>query len=131
MLVFAIPQLQVGRNEFLNNFRDLRSRECRTDDATTAALLRAIDHADTHRAVLAERAFCRALGGTCHSPVAALARIERDVVAFSCEILSEDGGEHLAECVRFPVGDLGSPAGLARRMLANAPPSIRRLFEGG
>ena len=105
--------------------------ECRTDDATTAALLRAIDHADTHRAVLAERAFCRALGGTCHSPVAALARIERDVVAFSCEILSEDGGEHLAECVRFPVGDLESPAGLARRMLANAPPSIRRLFEGG
>ena len=56
--------------------------ECRTDDATTAALLRAIDHADTHRAVLAERAFCRALGGTCHSPVAAYARIEGDEIAF-------------------------------------------------
>ena len=36
--------------------------------------------ADTHQAVLAERAFCRALGGTCHSPVAAHARVdgERD-----------------------------------------------------
>jgi len=104
--------------------------ECRADDATTAALLKAIDHVDTHQAVLAERAFCRALGGTCHSPVAAFARVEGEAIAFSCEILSEDGIEHLAECMRFPVRDLEAPAGLARRMLANAPPSIRRLFEG-
>ena len=104
--------------------------ECRANDATTAALLKAIDHVGTHQAVLAERAFCLALGGTCHSPVAALARVEGEVVAFSCEILSEDGIERLAECTRFPVRDLEAPAGLARNMLANAPPSIRRLFEG-
>jgi hydroxymethylbilane synthase len=104
--------------------------ECRTDDATTAALLEAIDHVETHLAVLAERAFCRALGGTCHSPVAALARVEGGEVAFACEILSGDGSERLAETARFPVGDVDMPAALARRMLAKAPPAIRHLFEG-
>lgn len=104
--------------------------ECRTDDVATAALLRAIDHADTHHAILAERAFCRALGGTCHSPVAALARVAGGEIAFSCELLSEDGSEHVVETARFPVGDLDAPAALAGRMLAQAPSSIRRLFEG-
>ena len=104
--------------------------ECRADDAMTASLLGAIDHRATHQAVLAERAFCLALGGTCHSPVAAYARVEGEEIAFVCEILSEDGGERVAEAARFPVGDLETPAELARAMLAKAPPSIRRLFEG-
>jgi len=38
--------------------------ECRSDDARVIALLKPIDHGDTHAAVLAERAFTRALGGT-------------------------------------------------------------------
>jgi hydroxymethylbilane synthase len=102
--------------------------ECRADDTATAELLKAIDDVVTHRAVLAERAFCRALGGTCHSPVAAYARIEGKEVVFACEILSEDGRDRVAEQARFAVGDLETPAGLARRMLAEAPESIRRLF---
>jgi hydroxymethylbilane synthase len=105
--------------------------ECRSDDAATAALLQAIDHADTHLAVLAERAFTRALGGTCHSPIAASARIDGGEIDFACELLSEDGGEHLARTTRFPVGDYDAPVQLARQMLAEAPASIRRLFEGG
>jgi hydroxymethylbilane synthase len=78
--------------------------ECRAGDAPTAALLRAIDHVETHQAVLAERAFCLALGGTCHSPVAAFARVQGREITFSCEILSEDGSEHLIEHARFPLG---------------------------
>jgi hydroxymethylbilane synthase len=54
--------------------------ECRANDVITSALLKAIDHSDTHQAVLAERAFCRALGGTCHSPVAAYARTEGEQI---------------------------------------------------
>ena len=103
--------------------------ECRTDDATTAALLQAIDHDETHQAVLAERAFTRGLGGTCHSPVAAHARVDGEMIDFACEILSEDGSSHVAEKARFAVGDLEAPAALARRMIASAPDSIRRLFE--
>jgi hydroxymethylbilane synthase len=104
--------------------------ECRSNDAMTAALLKAIDHAATSAAVLAERAFCRALGGTCHSPVAAYARVEGNQIAFACEILSEDGRERVAETARFGVGDLETPAALAGKMLTVSPPSIRRLFEG-
>jgi hydroxymethylbilane synthase len=103
--------------------------ECRANDSAAADLLKAIDHLDTHQAVLAERAFCLALGGTCHSPVAALATIDGGSIHFSCEILSEDGAERISETARFAVGDLGAPAALARRMLAEAPPTIRRLFE--
>ena len=104
--------------------------ECRSDDVTTAALLAAIDHRATHDAVLVERAFCKALGGTCHSPVAAYARVDGPAVDFTCEILSEDGSDHVAECGRFPVGDLEAPAAMARRLLASAPTSIKRLFGG-
>jgi hydroxymethylbilane synthase len=103
--------------------------ECRSDDATTSALIAAIDDAATHAAVLAERAFTRALGGTCHSPVAALARIEGDEIAFSGEIFSADGQERVGSTARFPVGDLDAPAALARRMMAEAPEAIRILFE--
>jgi len=103
--------------------------ECRSDDAMTSALIAAIDDAETHCAVLVERAFTRALGGTCHSPVAALARIDGVEIAFAGEIFSADGSEHLAAEARFAVGDLEAPAALARRMMAEAHPSIRILFE--
>ncbi|MDQ3144229.1 MAG: hydroxymethylbilane synthase [Pseudomonadota bacterium] len=105
--------------------------ECRADDARTIALLDSIDHEATSVAVAAERAFTRALGGTCHSPVAALARIDGGQIVFRCEILSEDGSEHIADRAGFAIGDLDAPAALARSMLARAPISIRRLFEGG
>jgi hydroxymethylbilane synthase len=105
--------------------------ECRTDDIAVAALLKAIDHHDTHQAVLAERAFCRALGGTCHSPVAAYASLDSGQIRFSCEILSDDGRERVAEQVNFAIADFEAPADLARAMLATAPSSIRNLFEGG
>jgi hydroxymethylbilane synthase len=104
--------------------------ECRADDARTIALLAAIDHPATSAAVAAERAFTLALGGTCHSPIAALALVDGDMIDFRCEILSEDGAEHVADKARFAVGDLDAPAALAESMLARAPQSIRRLFEG-
>jgi len=104
--------------------------ECRSSDPRTAALLRAIDHADTFAEVAAERAFTLALGGTCHSPIAALARLDDGEIAFRCEILSEDGADRLGERARFAVGDLAAPAALARSMLEAAPATIRRLFGG-
>ena len=103
--------------------------ECRADDARTLALLAAINHAETSAAVLAERAFTLALGGTCHSPIAALARVDGGMIDFRCEVLSEDGAEHVGDRAQFAVGDRDAPAALARAMLARAPESIRRLFE--
>jgi hydroxymethylbilane synthase len=103
--------------------------ECRTDDARVIALLGAIDHAETSAAVAVERAFTLALGGTCHSPVAALALVEGGAIDFRCELFSADGADHVRECARFVLGDLDSPAALAKAMLARAPDSIRSLFE--
>lgn len=104
--------------------------ECRTDDVMTAELLRAIDDKITHDAVTAERAFTLALGGTCHSPVAALAEIDGDRLTLAVEVLSEDGREHLTDERSFNRDDLFGPAELGRELLARAPQSIRRLFEG-
>ncbi|HYD12848.1 MAG TPA: hydroxymethylbilane synthase [Allosphingosinicella sp.] len=79
-------------------------------------LLERIDHRPTHEAVNAERAFLAALGGNCHSAVAALAT--GGVV--QAEILSADGREvHAGE---------GEPAELARRLLEAASPALRASF---
>ncbi|KGM54373.1 porphobilinogen deaminase [Lysobacter arseniciresistens ZS79] len=50
--------------------------ECRDDDPATLALFAALDHAPTRRCVEAERAMNRALHGSCHVPVAALATLD-------------------------------------------------------
>src|SRR5690606_25315839 len=50
--------------------------ECRDGDAATVRLLAALDDAPTRRCVEAERAMNRALHGSCHVPVAALARLD-------------------------------------------------------
>ncbi|MEO6247879.1 MAG: hydroxymethylbilane synthase [Sphingomicrobium sp.] len=105
--------------------------ECRRDDNSMRRIVAVISHRPTFDAVLAERAFTRALGGNCHSPVAALATIERDgQVWLRAEILSEDGRERVVDEARFAADSLASPAALARAMLARAPEAIGRLFEG-
>jgi hydroxymethylbilane synthase len=50
--------------------------ECREGDAAVQALCAALDDPSTHARAAAERAMNRALHGSCHVPVAALARLE-------------------------------------------------------
>jgi hydroxymethylbilane synthase len=101
--------------------------ECRADDAAVLALLAAIDHAPTHRAVAAERAFLAALGGDCRSPVAAHAHWRDDgTLRLDAEIFSEDGADHAAG--HSIIADEGAAGALARRLLDEAPDSVRRLF---
>jgi hydroxymethylbilane synthase len=103
--------------------------ECRADDTDCMQLLKLLDDAGSRAAVMAERAFARALGGSCHSPVAALATVERTQVRFRCEILSPDGKERVRGEAEFSCGDEESPAKLAREMLKRAPESVRSYFE--
>lgn len=101
--------------------------ECRADDAPVLALLAAIDHAPTHGAVAAERAFLAALGGDCRSPVAAHAHWRDDgTLRLDAEIFSGDGADHAAGHVL--VAGSGTAEALARRLLAEAPETVRRLF---
>jgi len=101
--------------------------ECRADDSELRGLLAAIDHLATHSAVRIERAFTRALGGTCHSPVAALAEIMPDGIRLRAEILSGDGAERIAE--ERIVEREEQAADLARDMLGRASAATRALFE--
>jgi hydroxymethylbilane synthase len=78
--------------------------------------------------VLAERAFVGALGGNCHSPVAAFAEVVDGKVRFRAQILSENGRDQVREDVTFECGDRDTPRQLAKSMLDRAPESIRSLF---
>ncbi|GLR46721.1 hydroxymethylbilane synthase [Sphingomonas astaxanthinifaciens] len=104
--------------------------ECRADDGETRALLAAIDHRDTHRAVLAERALARGVGGSCHSPVAALAVIEGDGgLWLRAELLSSDGAQQVQGEIRAGEGDEEAAGlALAAELLDRAPPEVRMLF---
>jgi hydroxymethylbilane synthase len=105
--------------------------ECRADDAVTQTFLTIIDDHTTHTLISAERAFTAALGGSCHSPVAAYAEIVDGKIRFRAQLLSENGREDVREDVTFECADLDTPTQLARAMLDKAPDSIRSLFSAG
>jgi hydroxymethylbilane synthase len=94
-----------------------------------APLLDAVNDAATYDCVIAERALLAALGGNCHSPIAALARINGDQIILSAEILSSDGSERRADSLAFGRSDTGAPARLAARLLDAASPELVALFQ--
>jgi hydroxymethylbilane synthase len=102
--------------------------ECRAADDRAQTLLAAIGDADTERCVLAERAVLLALGGSCHSPIAALARVSGDDLHLRAQILSEDGGEQVNEEAILPGSNTESAGALGKRLLACASPALRALF---
>lgn len=56
-----------------------------------ARFVSALDHADSHWEVIAERALLRALGGSCQVPVGALARVTGENLTMTAVVLSPDG----------------------------------------
>ena len=93
-------------------------------------LIEAIDHDETHACVLAERRLLEGLGGSCRSPVAALARLEGGDIRLKAEILSGDGRDCRDLDSSFPAEDLDAPLRLARELLRTAAPALRALFAG-
>lgn len=68
--------------------------QCRVDDQATLDLLAALGDVQTRKAVTAERAFLRGLGGGCAVPVAAYAEMTSDplpVISLTGLVISEDG----------------------------------------
>lgn len=103
--------------------------ECRADDAVTRGLLGAIGDPVTFACVAAERALLAALGGTCHSPVAALACMDVGAVRLRAELLLPDGSDHVEGSTVLRPGDTGPPAVLAAELLGRAAPALRALFQ--
>ena len=77
---------------------------------------------------MAERAFTRALGATCHSPVAAFCVLEDGDLRMRAQLFSEDGSEMVEDRAVFDCGDHEDARGPCAPLLAAAPESIRRLF---
>lgn len=69
--------------------------ECRVDDARAQHMLSAIHHQETGHRVLCERAFLRALDGSCETPIAALSVVDGAEIHLRGEILRPDGSQSL------------------------------------
>jgi hydroxymethylbilane synthase len=93
-----------------------------------AVFLQAVNHPATFTAVTAERAFLEALGGNCHSPVAAHATCNADTITLRGEILSEDGSERHSGILEFASDDHEGPARLAHALLEKSSDRLRHLF---
>lgn len=100
--------------------------EVRADDDSARTMVAAIDHDDTRRCVIAERALLAALNADCHSPVAAHAELRADRLHLAAELLSEDGAEHISGRIEGEGPEIA--ATLARDLLQRAPPSVRSRF---
>jgi hydroxymethylbilane synthase len=104
--------------------------ETLSDNDAMLALLATISDADTFDCVMAERAVLVGLGGTCHSPIAAMARLEDGQIHLRAEILSADGRESVEDETRIARGDTAAADTLGRGLLGRASPALRGLFEG-
>ena len=102
--------------------------ECRTNDTRTQSVLSTVSNGITFNCVMAERAFTRALGGTCHSPVAAFCAFEDGDLRLRAQLFSEDGIDMVEGRAVMDCGDDSPAEELARSLLAEAPESIWRLF---
>ncbi|MBU6206166.1 MAG: hydroxymethylbilane synthase [Alphaproteobacteria bacterium] len=103
--------------------------EVRANDARVGGLVAAINHAETFTCVMAERTLLEALGGSCHSALAALALPDRAGVHLRAEIYSEDGIEVVRRAITASPDDMAAIRQLGTAMLAEASPRLRHSFK--
>ena len=102
--------------------------EIRDDDAATAAVVAPLDHPPSSIAVCCERAFQAALDGSCRTPIAGLATVEGDSLAFRGEVLAPDGSDALEAAFRMTLGKEAKQEAIAagRQAGANLRPRAAR-----
>jgi hydroxymethylbilane synthase len=87
--------------------------ECRADDTATRTVLQRLNHVPTQRAVLAERALLRALGGGCQVPLGVVSRIDGDRMVLRAAVVSPDGDRRIEAELS---GSADDPETLGRRV---------------
>lgn len=70
--------------------------EIRNNDAEALAAVSELSHTDTQWLITAERAFLKALDGSCRTPIAALAAWAPTGIDFWGQVLSLDGSYHIS-----------------------------------
>jgi len=104
--------------------------EIRKDDARTGGLVAALNHEESWQRALAERGCLAALGGSCHTPVAALAEIQGERLSLQTLFLLPDGSLPLRREVSGPAAEaeaLGREVGQSLRL--EATPAHLALLE--
>jgi hydroxymethylbilane synthase len=91
---------------------------CRSDDASTRALVAPLNDALSATAVMCERSFLARLDGSCKTPIAGLAEIAGGILRFRGLILAPDGSEW------YDI-ELTGPAENARNIGADAGEELR------
>ena len=99
--------------------------ERRADDASVAALLAALHDHETGLRLAAERAFLERLDGSCQTPIAGLAVLDRGGLWLRGEILRPDGSQSISGDLRGAEDD-GAALGraLADDLLGRAGPGF-------
>jgi hydroxymethylbilane synthase len=107
--------------------------ETRDDDTATRELAAAIDHAETRSRLEAERAFAETLHGSCHSPIAAHARIVANTLTLSGFVGAPDGAESYRGTLLGPSEDaVAIGRALARQLSSDgAGALLERLRAAG
>jgi hydroxymethylbilane synthase len=99
--------------------------ECREDDAAITAAVAPFDHAETARAVTAERALLAGLHGGCNVPLGAYAVGDDGAVRLTAFVARPDGSGLLRGQVRDP-DPLRAGAALAEQLLARGAAALMR-----
>jgi hydroxymethylbilane synthase len=89
--------------------------QVRAGDAEAVAAASALDHAPTHAAVDAERAFMHELGAGCRTPVAAHAEARNGIIALVGAVYSPDGSREVRGRAE---GDAADAAAVGGRLAA-------------
>ena len=76
--------------------------ESRTHDSRTSQIVTSLDHAATHLAVMAERAFLNRLEGGCQVPIAAYATLENEQLELNGLVSEVDGSIFIQEAAKGP-----------------------------
>ncbi len=91
-------------------------------------LLAAINDEPTFAAVMAERDLLEAIGGNCHSPIAAFAQVEGGQIRLKAEIFTGNGAEMESGEIMFDA-EADGPAQLAADLLGRASAELRAIFN--
>lgn len=100
---------------------------CRTDDDAAQSLLEPIANSDTAAEVAAERAMLARLDGSCHTPIAGLARLDpvAGVITLRGLVARVDGSQVIAMKDQADIGDAAALGdALGARLLDRAGPDF-------
>ena len=90
--------------------------EQRIDDLEISSLLKLINHRPTEIQLKAERAFLKALDGSCRTPIGGYCIIDGESINLKGEVLRPDGSEVVSDSWTGKVSkaaDVGSSAGFS------------------